>query len=71
MQGLGAETAKLEAQLLLQHTFNVNLAWLIAYENDALEANIHAAYEALLNRCLNGEPIAYILGTCEFYGLNF
>ena len=62
--------AKLEAQLLLQHVLNVNRAWLIAHQNDALEANIHAAYRALINRRINGEPIAYILGVREFYGLN-
>jgi release factor glutamine methyltransferase len=70
VQGTEAETAKLEAQLLLQHTLNVNRAWLIAHENDALQANIHAAYTALISRRLNGEPIAYILGYREFYGLN-
>ena len=64
-----AKTAKLEAQLLLQHVLNVNRAWLIAHQDDALEANIHAVFEALLNRRLNGEPIAYILGYREFYGL--
>jgi release factor glutamine methyltransferase len=68
-QGFDAEAVKLEAQFLLQYALNVNRAWLIAHENDALEANIHAVFEALLNRRLNGEPIAYILGTCEFYGL--
>ncbi len=68
-QGIDAETAKLEAQLLLQHALNVNRAWLIAHENDALQANIHAAYRAMLARRLNGEPIAYILGYREFYGL--
>ena len=68
-QGFEAETAKLEAQLLLQNVLNVNRAWLIAHENDALQANIHAVFEALLNRRLNGEPIAYILGYREFYGL--
>jgi release factor glutamine methyltransferase len=68
-QGIDNESAKLEAQLLLQHSLNVNRAWLIAHENDALEANIHAACRALINRRINGEPIAYILGYREFYGL--
>ncbi len=63
------EAATFEAQLLLQHALKVNRAWLISHENDALEANIHAVFEALLNRRLDGEPIAYILGTREFYGL--
>jgi release factor glutamine methyltransferase len=61
--------AKLEAQLLLQHVLNENRAWLIAHQNDALQANSHAAYRALINRRVNGEPIAYILGVREFYGL--
>jgi release factor glutamine methyltransferase len=68
-QDFEAETAKLEAQLLLQYVLNVNRAWLIAHENDALQPNIHAAYRALINRRVNGEPIAYILGVREFYGL--
>ena len=68
-QGIDAETAKLEAQLLLQHALNVSRAWLIAHEIDALEANIDVVFETLLNRRLNGEPMAYILGAREFYGL--
>jgi release factor glutamine methyltransferase len=67
---LNSDEAVLEAQILLQNVLNVNRAWLITHQNDALEANIHAAYRALINRRANGEPIAYILGYREFYGLN-
>jgi release factor glutamine methyltransferase len=67
---LSGDEAALEAQLLLQHVLNVNRAWLIAHQNDALQPNTHAAYRALINRRVNGEPIAYILGVREFYGLN-
>ena len=68
------ETATFEARILLQHVLNVNHAWLIAHENDVIEAlsgqaNIHAAYGALINRRVNDEPVAYILGYREFYGL--
>jgi release factor glutamine methyltransferase len=66
---LSSDEAALEAQLLLLHLLNVNRAWLIAHQNDALEASIHAAYRALINRRINGEPIAYIMGYREFYGL--
>ena len=69
-QGIDAETAKLETQLLLQHALNVNRAWLIAHEHENLAPSIEAAYRAMLQRRLNGEPIAYILGYREFYGLN-
>jgi len=66
---LSSDESFIEAQLLLQHVLNVNRAWLIAHEHDALQSNIHAAYRALISRRLNGEPIAYILGYREFYGL--
>jgi len=69
--GLPVGEAKLEAQILLQHCRNVNRAWLLTHENDALEANIFAQFEMLLKRRLGGEPIAYILRKREFYGLEF
>lgn len=61
--------ARLEAQLLLQTALKVDRAWLISHENDALGANIHAVFEASVLRRLQGEPIAYILGYREFYGM--
>jgi release factor glutamine methyltransferase len=63
------QEAKFETQLLLQHVLNVNRAWIISHENDALQPNIHELFEALLNLRLGGEPMAYILGSREFYGL--
>ncbi len=66
---LNTEEAALEAHLLLQHVLNVNRAWLIAHEGDALQANNHEMFAALLKRRLSGEPMAYILGVREFYGL--
>ena len=67
---LNNEEAALEAKLLLQHALNVNRAWLIAHENDALQPNIHEEFQALVELRLQGEPIAYILGKREFYGLD-
>ena len=61
--------ASFEAKLLLQQVLNVTRAWLISHKSDALEANQQAVFEALVQRRLNGEPIAYILGSREFYGL--
>jgi release factor glutamine methyltransferase len=67
---LDTHDARLEAQLLLQNVLNVDRAWLIAHEQDALQADLQAQYQALLLRRLGGEPIAYILGRREFYGLD-
>lgn len=63
-------TARIEAIALLNHVMGKNSrAWFLAHENDALQANNHADFRALLARRLQGEPIAYILGMREFYGL--
>jgi len=67
---LNGEEANIDARLLLQHLLNVNHAWLIAHADDPLTLDQQATFEALLQRRLNGEPIAYILGEREFYGLN-
>jgi release factor glutamine methyltransferase len=67
---LTASESKFEAQLLLLHALNKDRAWLIAHENTAVQNNVNEAFQTLLNRRLNGEPIAYILGYREFYGLH-
>lgn len=65
-----ASEAKLEAQLLMQHVLKVDHAWLIAHAVDKINTHHHRTYVTLLTRRLKGEPIAYILGHREFYGLN-
>lgn len=63
------QEASLEARYLLQHQLLSDRAWLIAHADDALTPEQHVAFEKLFQRRLNGEPIAYILGGREFYGL--
>jgi release factor glutamine methyltransferase len=63
--------ARLEAQYLLQHALQKPRAWLLAHADEPVDADRYAAYAALLQRRLGGEPVAYILGEREFYGLNF
>lgn len=67
---LDPSEARVEAHLLLQTTLKVNRAWLISHEHDALQACKHADFQALLTRRSTGEPMAYILGCREFYGLD-
>jgi release factor glutamine methyltransferase len=67
---LHQQDASLEARYLLQHQLQVDRAWLIAHASDDILKQDDDAFHALLNRRLNGEPIAYILGEREFYGLN-
>lgn len=64
-----SDEANIEAQLLLMHVLGVNRAWLIAHAADDLDANSATAFEVLLQRRLQGEPVAHILGTRDFFGL--
>jgi release factor glutamine methyltransferase len=59
----------LEVRLLFQHVLGVDHAWLIGHINDELTATQSESFQQLLARRLAGEPIAYILGMREFYGL--
>jgi release factor glutamine methyltransferase len=68
---LDAGTARIEVQMLLQHTLGVSRAYLLAHPEQVLDGAQATAYRALLQRRLAGEPLAYILGEREFFGLNF
>jgi len=68
---LDSGSAHIEVQCLLQAVLQVNRAWLLTHPEQILDAEQQAHYAALFERRLRGEPIAYILGEREFYGLNF
>lgn len=68
---LAPSTARIEVQCLLQSVLQVNRAHLFAHPEQILNEEQQARYQALFERRLTGEPIAYILGTREFYGLDF
>ena len=69
--GIELSTSRIEVQCLLQATLHVNRAYLYAHAEQALDEVQEAAYLALLERRMQGEPIAYILGKREFFGLDF
>jgi release factor glutamine methyltransferase len=64
-------SARIEVQCLLQAVLQVNRAYLLTHPEQMLEPDQLARYTALLERRLGGEPIAYLLGEREFYGLAF
>ncbi|MEX2161518.1 MAG: peptide chain release factor N(5)-glutamine methyltransferase [Anaerolineales bacterium] len=64
-----SETASLDAQVLLAHALGVDRGWLLAHPEAALDAEQLAAFEAGLARLEKGEPLPYILGEWEFFGL--
>jgi len=67
---LGA--ARIDAQLLLLHVLGrpgEDRGWLIAHDGDSLAAEAEARFLALCERRLQGEPVAYLTGSREFFGL--
>lgn len=64
--------SRLDAQMLLLHSLGRHpeqRAWLIAHSEDSLTGPQAQTFEGLLARRLSGEPVAYLTGTKEFYGL--
>jgi len=57
--------------VLLAHVLQRDRAWLVAHDDAALTAEQAVAYFALARRRRDGEPIAYLTGVREFWGLPF
>jgi release factor glutamine methyltransferase len=65
--------ARLDAQLLLLHVLGRSgdgRGWLIAHDDDALATAGAQRFLALCRRRLQGEPVAYLTGEKEFFGLS-
>ncbi len=63
---------RLDAQLLMLHALGASdrdRSWLIAHDTDDVQAHVVSAYSELCTRRVAGEPVAYILGRKEFFGL--
>jgi len=76
VEGAHAERARRDAETLLLHVLkkdapDTNLAWLIAHGHETLPARGTATFRAWVERHRSGEPIQYITGEAEFYGLSF
>ncbi len=64
---------RLDAQLLMLHALGKlpsDRAWLLAHDLDALPESGKALFQALVQRRATGEPVAYLTGRKEFYGLD-
>nr|WP_315465332.1 peptide chain release factor N(5)-glutamine methyltransferase [uncultured Rhodoferax sp.] len=71
LQSLGLDLT--DSRLLLLHSVGqarAGRAWLLAHDTDLLSAQAHATLMQLATRRLAGEPVAYLVGHQEFYGLN-
>lgn len=60
-----------EARALLAHALDVRREWLVAHPEAVVSEPQRATFAALVARRAAGEPLAYLLGTQEFYGRDF
>ncbi len=60
-----------DAELLLLHTLQIPRTTLLAHPTRELSATEESLYESLIQRRLKNEPVQYITGQQEFYGLPF
>jgi release factor glutamine methyltransferase len=75
-EGPHAERARRDTETLLLHAIrtdvpDANLAWLIAHDYETLPALANTVFRASVERRRAGEPIQYVTGEAEFYGLRF
>ena len=62
------DTPRIDAEILLAHFLELNRAQLLARLGESRDLT---GFDALLDRRLSYEPIAYILGEWEFFSLRF
>jgi release factor glutamine methyltransferase len=69
--GLTLDEANLDARLLAQHVLGWDTTRFFTEETDPSPAGFAEAYEPLIARRQRREPLAYITGVREFWGLAF
>ena len=69
LEEAGSGTAALDAQVILAHVLEHDRSWLFAYHDFALSQKQADRYAELIARRAAAEPVAYLIGSREFYGI--
>ncbi|MDR1457659.1 MAG: peptide chain release factor N(5)-glutamine methyltransferase [Puniceicoccales bacterium] len=70
LKSKGIATAKLDAELLLSHLLRCNRLFLYLHPRDDMRECLLSQFQHLLSRRGNREPLQYIIGEVDFYGLS-
>lgn len=70
IQTLGKKCT-LDAEILLSHAINKDRGWMLAHTDLEIDETQAAVFRAMVVRRTAGESVAYILGSKEFFGLDF
>jgi release factor glutamine methyltransferase len=71
LRASGSESARLDTELLLGWAIGAGRTAVIAHPDAPVGADARATFEAAVARREKGEPVAYLRGIKEFYGLAF
>jgi release factor glutamine methyltransferase len=71
LRGAGVPSHTLAAELLLMHALGRDRTWLYSHPESALDRGEAEKYFALVARRTVGEPLQYLTGKQEFWGLEF
>jgi release factor glutamine methyltransferase len=66
----GIDSPQLDAEILLAHSLELSKSQLYARLEEKADPAVEEAYKSLVARRLQHEPVAYITGQKEFYGLD-
>jgi len=71
LRQVGCDAPRLDAELLLMHCWQMSRTDLIVRADDAVPEHVAADFDVLLQRRINREPLAYIIGEKEFWSRPF
>jgi len=69
LQRAGVPTASRDAELLLMRAVGRDRAWLLTHPNEGMNSDQFRIFFDWIERRTKQEPVQYILGETEFYGL--
>lgn len=67
----GIQSAELDARVLLEHAIHQNTPYVFTHPEAPICHPDYARFRRYIRKRKAGEPVAYILGYKEFYGLDF
>lgn len=65
----GSPTPRLDAEILVSHALERDRTWLLAHLDEPMPASVRTDLAGWVQRRAEGEPVAYIRGFKEWYGL--
>ncbi len=71
MAAAGISSSRLDAEVLLCRTLGKDRAWLLAHMQEEIISNHRKDFERAVERRVLREPLQYIVGGQEFWGLEF